>query len=322
VRLAEGHYRGNGAGRLSAPDSTSEDGRVPRTWVSGPDRMQLFPTLLVLIAAWLPAHQSRNPDQQPRYQPDWPCVGRPDPSYVHVAEATGGQVFLFHPSELGQSAALAIGNDDAETLFRVVASLDDGIHEYNIPVDATVETVRFSVSLQCLQIVEIARPDGVLLQAADPAVEYDQFQAGRIVSVRQPAPGVWRVRVSGRGLFSLVVQGRSEVSLDAVEFVREAGLPGREGLLPTREPPRAGVPQILRVKVSGPVADVRARLVTSIFEDLQPLSLRALSQDVDEQEWLADITLRPGAFRVVVTGRDERGYLVQRVHAPLLEATR
>jgi von Willebrand factor A domain-containing protein 7 len=284
--------------------------------------MHILPTLLVLIAAWLPAHQARNPDQQPRYQPDWPCVGRPDPSYVRVAEATGGQLFLFHPSELGQSAALAIGNDYAETLFRVVAFLDDGIHEYAVPVDTTIETVRFSVSLQCLQIVEIARPDGVLLQAADPAVQYDQFQAGRIVSVRQPEPGVWRVRASGRGLFSLVVQGRSEVSLDAVEFVCEVGLPGHEGLLPTHEPPRAGVPQMLRITVSGPVADVRARLVTSIFEDLQPLSLRALSQDDDEQELLAVVTPRPGMFRVVVTGRDERGYVVQRVHAPLFEAAR
>jgi hypothetical protein len=286
------------------------------------NRMQLFPTLFILIAAGLAAHQARNQEQQPRYQPDWPCVGTPDPSYVHVAEATGGQVFLFHPSELGQSAALAIGNNDAETLFRVVGSLKDGIHEYAIPVDATVETVRFSVSLQCLQIAEIARPDGVLLQAADPAVEYEQFQAGRIVSVRQPAPGIWRVRVSGRGLFSLVVQGRSEVSLDAVEFVREAGRPGHEGLLPTHEPPKAGVPQMLRIAVSGPVADVRARLVTSIFEDLQSLSLRVVSQDDDDQEWLAVVTPRPGAFRVVVSGRDERGYVVQRVHAPLLEAVR
>jgi hypothetical protein len=284
--------------------------------------VHLLATVLVLIAASVPAHQARNQDQQPRYQPDWPCVGRPDPSYIRIAEATGGQVFLFHPSELGQSAALAIGNNDAETLFRVVGSLKDGIHEYAIPVDATVETIRFSVSLQCLQIAEIARPDGVLLQAADPAVEYDQFQAGRIVSVRQPAPGIWRVRVSGRGLFSLVVQGRSEVSLDAVEFVREAGRPGHEGLLPSHEPPKAGVPQMLRIAVSGPVADVRARLVTSMFAELQPLSLRGVSQDDDQQEWVAVVTPPPGAFRVVVTGRDERGSVVQRVHAPLLESAR
>jgi len=210
--------------------------------------------------------------------------------------------------------------DFGDTLVREVMTPRPDI--IAIPVDATVETVRFSVSLQCLQIAEIARPDGVLLQAADPAVEYEQFQAGRIVSVRQPAPGIWRVRVSGRGLFSLVVQGRSEVSLDAVEFVREAGRPGHEGLLPTHEPPKAGVPQMLRIAVSGPVADVRARLVTSIFEDLQPLSLRVVSQDDDDQEWLAVVTPRPGAFRVVVSGRDERGYVVQRVHAPLLEAVR
>ena len=231
--------------------------------------MKLSQTLLALLVASAPTlgHQQRGAEQQPRYQPDWPCVGRPDPTYVRVAEATGGQVFLFHPSELGQSAALAIGNHDEETLFRVVASLEDGMYGYTVPVDATIETLHFSVSLQCLQLVEIARPDGVLLQAADPAVEYHQFQAGRMGSVRQPPPGPWRVRVSGRGFFSLVVQGRSEMSLDAVEFVREAGRAGHEGLSPTHEPPRAGVPQLLRIAVSARVTDVRARLVTSAFEE-------------------------------------------------------
>jgi von Willebrand factor A domain-containing protein 7 len=285
------------------------------------DGMTLLAVLLVLVAESLPApaHLQRSADQQPGYQPDWPCVGRPDPAYVRIAEATGGQVFLFHPSELGGSAALVLGTRDDETLFRAVATLDDAIHEYTIPVDATVESVRFSVSLQCLQIAEIARPDGSLVQAADPSVEYHQFQAGRIVSVGQPATGAWHVRVSGRGLFFLVVQGRSGVSLNSVEVVREGGRPGQEGLFPTHQPPKAGVPQVLRIVISGRVADVRARLVTSAFRDLQPLTLRLASSDDDSQEFLAEFTPPRTPFRVVVSGAGDRGVRLQRVHPPLVE---
>jgi hypothetical protein len=84
-------------------------------------------------------------------------------------EATGGQVFLFDHSEVGQSAALVLaeqGHD--ETIFRVSGSLEDGTHEFSFPIDSTVESAFISVSLQCLQVVEIATPTGALLRDSDP----------------------------------------------------------------------------------------------------------------------------------------------------------
>ena len=284
---------------------------------------RLLPALLGLVTLALPAraYQARGQDQQPSDQPDWPCVGRPDPSYVRVAEATGGQVFLFHPSELGGAGALVLGAKEEETLFRAAASLDDGMHEFTIPVDGTVESMRVSVSLQCLQIAEIARPDGSLVQAADPSVEYHQFQAGLIVVAQRPAPGAWRVRVSGRGLFFLVVQGRSGVSLESVEFVRLAGGPGHEGFFPTGRPPEAGVPQTLHISLSRPLTGVRARLVTAAFRELQPLALRPDASTDEAQEFVAEFTPPRGAFRVVVSGADEGGLPLQRVYPRLFETT-
>ena len=44
-------------------------------------------------------------DQQPGSRPGWPCNGRPDPSYFRIAEGSGGQFFLFHPSEVADSGA-------------------------------------------------------------------------------------------------------------------------------------------------------------------------------------------------------------------------
>ena len=182
--------------------------------------------------------------------------------------------------------------------------------------------MRVSVSLQCLQIAKIARPDGSLVQAADPSVEDHQFQAGRIVTVQQPAAGAWHVRVSGRGLFFLVVQGRSAVSLHSVELVDESGRPGNERLSPAGQPPKAGVPGMLRITVSGRLADVRARLVTAAFDDLLQLTVRLAESTDDSQVFLAEFSAPRSPFRLVVSGADDRGLPLQRVHPPLLEATR
>jgi hypothetical protein len=261
-------------------------------------------------------------DQQPRSQPGWPCVGTPDPSYVRVAEATGGQLFLFDKSEIGRSAILPIaaGRYD-ETVFRAAGSLVEGRHEFSFPIDSAVEGVMVSVSLQCLQSVDIVTPSGELLQNTG-AGEFHAFRAGRIVTLPQPEPGGWHVRVAGRGMFFLVVQAKSELSLDRVEFVRDGGRPGHEGLFPTHEPPRAAVPQWLAIGVSGNVSDVRARLVTSAFEAITALPLRQSSPGAVDHEFVAQVTPPATAFRIVVSGVDALGLPFQRVHAPLFETTR
>jgi hypothetical protein len=261
-------------------------------------------------------------NQQPRSLQGWPCVGTPDPSYFRVAEASGGQVFLFDKSEIGSSAILAIAaRRHEETLFRSAGSLVEGRHEFSFPVDSTIESMMVSVSLQCLQSVDVITPSGQVLQQT-AASEFHAFRAGRIVTLAQPEPGAWRVRVAGRGMFFLVVQAKSELSLDRVEFVREGGRPGHEGLFPTHEPPRAAGPQWLAIGLSGQVSSVTARLVTSPFEQIATLRLpESSSAPAGEQEFVAQVTPPAIAFRVVVSGVDAIGLPFQRVHAPMFEPT-
>ena len=128
-------------------------------------------------------------DQQPGSRPGWPCAGRPDPSYFRIAEGSGGQFFLFHPSEVGDSGALmAAAMSHGATVLRAGGQLAAGLHDFAVPVDR-VDSLLFSLSVQCLQVAEIVRPSGAVLQAADPGVEYHQYEAGRIVTVLRPEPG-------------------------------------------------------------------------------------------------------------------------------------
>ena len=272
--------------------------------------------LFIAIATTLVAQ-----DQQPRSRPGWPCVGKPDPSYFTVAEGSGGQVFLFDPSEVSESSALMIGAmKHEETVYRAAGTLAEGVHEFSIPVDSAIESAMFSVSLQCLQVVEIVRPSGDELRANDPGVEYHQFQAGRIVTLPKPTPGAWTVRVAGKGMFFLVLQAKSELTLDRVAFVEPGGRPGHEGLFPIKGAPRRGVAQKMEVEMSGAFRNPRFRFVSSAAELIQELPLEAQEDSGGEHAFLGDVTPRARQFRLAVSGEDGRGFPFQRVHAPLFTA--
>jgi len=282
--------------------------------------MRLFHTTIVLVVVSISSILVAQ-DQQPRSRPGWPCVGKPDPSYFTVAEGSGGQVFLFDPSEVGESSALMIGvMKHEETVYRAAGTLAEGVHEFSIPVDSAIESAMFSVSLQCLQVVEIVRPSGDELRANDPGVEYHQFQAGRIVTLPNPTPGAWTVRVAGKGMFFLVLQAKSELTLDRVAFVEPGGRPGHEGLFPIKGAPRRGVAQKLEVEMSGAFRNPRFRFVSSAAELIQELPLEAQEDSSGEHAFLGDVTPRAGQFRLAVSGEDGRGFPFQRVHAPLFTA--
>jgi hypothetical protein len=282
--------------------------------------MRLVQTTIVLVVVSISPIVVAQ-DQQPRSRPGWPCVGKPDPSYFTVAEGSGGQVFLFDPSEVGESSALMIGAmKHEETVYRAAGTLAEGVHEFSIPVDSAIESAMFSISLQCLQVVEIVRPSGDELRANDPGVEYHQFQAGRIVTLPKPTPGAWTVRVAGKGMFFLVLQAKSELTLDRVAFVEPGGRPGHEGLFPIKGAPRRGVAQKMEVEMSGAFRNPRFRFVSSAAELIQELPLEAQEDSGGEHAFLGDVTPRAGQFRLAVSGEDGRGFPFQRVHAPLFTA--
>lgn len=275
--------------------------------------------MLAAVLAILAALPSTTPQQQPRERPGWPCVGRPDPAYVHTAEATGGQVFLFDKSEIGESAALMIASSrHTETIFRVSGGLTEGVHEFVVPVDSTVESLMISVSLQCLQVADVTTPAGAGLRSTDAGVDYHQFEAGRIVTVASPSPGAWKVTVSGRGVFFLVVQAKTDLTLDRAEFVAPGGRPGHEGLFPVKGPLPAGSARLLEVGLHGAARDVTFRFVSSQGEMLQDLTLAPQEAgSAEERSYVGEVTPRAPEYRLQVSGVDAKGFPFTRMHAPL-----
>jgi hypothetical protein len=263
--------------------------------------LRLSIVLSVAAAVLLP---SAIVGQQRTSDAGWPCKGTVDPAYVRSAEATGGVVLLLKPSELAGAAAEMRNSDrHDEVVFRAGGKLADGEYQLDVPVDSTIESTYFFVSVQCLRSVTLIRPTGDQLQTEEPGVESHRFEAVRLFTVPQPAPGLWQVRIAGRGFFSIVVKAATEVSLSDVTF--SAGFPIK------RQSQRLGV------RMDGAVSDVAFHFVSSSGATIAPLPLQLEVEDDQSRTYAGEVTPPAGDFRVAMTGVDVRGFRLQRVDARL-----
>jgi len=131
----------------------------------------------------------------------FPCGARLDPSYFQVTEGSGGHLLLLAPGEIADAGALLAEFDKhRQTIFRLAGTINPGVHEFRVPIDSSVESVLFSISIQCLQTADVARPSGAPLAGGEGVIDFANFRAERMVITARPEPGIWTIRVAGSGL--------------------------------------------------------------------------------------------------------------------------
>lgn len=267
---------------------------------------------LAVVAVLVVSLRAGAQPQTPRTRAGWPCGARLDLSYFQIAEGTGGHLLLLAPAEIADSATLLAGlGDHPQTISRTAGAIQSGLQEFVVPVDSSVDTVLFSMAVQCLQTAEVVRPSGAPA-IGDDVTDLSNFRAQRMVIVRQPQPGNWKVRIAGSGIGAIVVQARSAIGIVQVDFARDPG--GSFGAVPI-----AGVENVVRIRMDGDPADVRAQLVDGALQRVADLGLDAGDAG---GTFIARITPGAAPFRVQVTGRDREGRTVQRLSAPLLTPRR
>jgi hypothetical protein len=263
-----------------------------------------------LAALTIAAAVLLSPQQQRSTSANWPCGARIDPSYFHLAEATGGQLLLLAPSEIASSADLSIANTrHPETIFRLAGTINPGVHEFRVPIDGSVEIAMFSISVQCLQTAEVVRPSGAPASGTG-VVDLSNFVATRMVTVEKPEAGTWTVRASGSGVAGVAVKARSEIHITSVEFAPR-------GSTAFTNVPSTGVENTVRIRVRGRLGHLEGALIDAAAKPIGPLPLESAGDDGVYRSRFA-----PGAdgFRVMITGTADDGSPVQRVYAPLLTA--
>ena len=242
---------------------------------------------------------------------DWPCGARVDTSYFQIAEGSGGHLLLLAPEEISDSATLltAFGSHQ-QTIFRLAGSLTPGSHEFHVPVDSSVESLLFSVSVQCLQVADVVRPSGAPA-SGDDVTDLSNFRAERMVIVKRPETGIWTVLVSGSGVSGIVVQARSQIGIAQVQFATSQN--GAFTAVPS-----TGVENLVRIRISGRATEIHGSLVNGGFRTVAQLPLEA----ADDGSYVSRFTPGQEGFRVVIAGKDSEGVPFQRVHAPLITPMR
>jgi von Willebrand factor A domain-containing protein 7 len=264
-----------------------------------------------LLAGLVVPARAQDQDQLAKRQPGWPCVGTVDPTYVRSAEATGGKVLLLKPTEVAGSAVHMIASDrHPATIFTAGGQHPDGTYDFEIPIDSTVESAYFFLSFQCLRAVSVIRPSGEELRTDAADVEYHPFQAVRLFTVQAPGPGLWKVKISGRGLLTLAVHAKTDLRLTSVAFM-EDGVPVKGG-------PTPGRPQRLEAGISGAASDAAFQFVSRVGATIQSIELQLEKESDSHRTYGGEVTPPGTAFRLAVTGTDAQGLRYQRVHKHLL----
>ena len=222
---------------------------------------------------------------------------------------------LFTPTEVsGVADDMSASRDYRETVVRAGGQLDDGVHDFEIPLDSTIESAYFFISLQCLQFVTIVQPSGDELQVDAPEVDYHAFDAIRLFTIKAPSPGTWRVRMAGRGFFSVIVGAKTDLALTGVSLVQNGVT--IHGLAPLGKLVR------LEAAMSGEPRQVGFHFISMRAGVLRTVELGLEQESATHRTYAAEVTLPRTEFRVLMTGVDAKGFPFQRVTRQLFVADR
>jgi hypothetical protein len=217
---------------------------------------------------------------------------------------------LFASGEVaGAAAEMRASDRHGEIVFRASAMLAEGVYDFDIPLDSTIESAYVFASMQCLQAVHLMEPSGQELRTDAAGVEHHAFDAIRLFVVPVPAPGTWRVRIAGGGFLSLVVKAATNLKLTTLRFAT--------GSFPvTRQPQR------LEVRMSGEASEIAFAAVSSAGAPIRRLTLNPELDADGRLAYVGEVVPPKADFRVAMTGTDAKGFRFQRVENNLILAAR
>jgi hypothetical protein len=252
------------------------------------------------------------------------ACGPADPAYIHTANETGGIPMFLQRSEAAKSFHLMREStrSNVSTVIWATGNLDPKSQTIEIPVDSVTQriTFAFSVDTKGGKLV-LQQPSGGQITEATASTEITELNCGRIVTIVSPEPGTWRADLAGSGKFWLEAQAQSDIFLISVQFVKQGGRPGHEGMFRIPGQPVSGQPATLEASLSGKaVSSSEFHLVSERGEAILELKMHAVNSDRDFLEMMGTQELPSVPFRVAVRGRDIHGKTYQRFFASLFHA--
>lgn len=269
--------------------------------------------LVLLVAVSLDAQ--RDP-QQPRPQTkDAQGLLKVNRLYYDLSASTGGDFYFWAPGEFAAVAPIDIPSGEEEVLL-AYGTLAGATTTFEIPVESGARKLTIFCGIQRKDLAVVVRPDDRPARHGEPGVKIQSFQHMAIATIASPAPGTWKLELSGAGLYSISAKlnaGTDAPSLDSFEFVERKGRPGHEGLFPIERLPKKGETLLAQGDLSGTISKVSFSFVAG---DGTPIGRCPLA--LQEGEWLGSCIVPDRPFRVAVSGLDAGGKPFRRITSGLI----
>lgn len=272
--------------------------------------------LLVLCAAVAADAQE---DQTPRpTTKDSRGLLKINRDFYELAASTGGDFYFWAPGEFAASQ-LQVPIQHEEVLL-AYGSLD-AKRVFEIPVESGVRTLTVFAGIQRKDLAVLVRPDGLVVQTGDRGAAVQSFQHMFIATVDAPPPGIWKLELTGAGIFSVTAHvrpGDEGPQLVDFDFVEKRGRPGHEGMFPLKRSVRAAESLPCELAFSGTVQKLQLEFVAKDGATIG----RAAVERSDDEHYAARCTVPKEPFRVAVSGVDAAGRAFRRVERGLRSTDR
>src|SRR5260370_36760286 len=124
------------------------------------------------------------------------------PAFIAEAQETGGQLFFLARDQAGLTFSLIqpqLKGNLVPVLSTSGALASGGSATVAVPVDSTVESVTFSVSIDAKGAINVLRPPGTTVSPGDSAATITELSSGRVVTRAPPRTGNWQRPIGGAG---------------------------------------------------------------------------------------------------------------------------
>ena len=246
--------------------------------------------LLVLCAAVAAGQEDQTPRPTTKDSRGLLKINR---DFYELAASTGGDFYFWAPGEFAASQ-LQIPIQHEEVLLSY-GSLD-AKRVFEIPVESGVRTLTVFTGIQRKDLAVLVKPDGLVVHAGDRGAALQSFQHMFIATVDAPAPGIWKLELTGAGTFSVSAHVR----------------PGDDG------PQLIGFELPCEVEVSGTLQKLQLEFVAKDGATIG----RAAVERSDDEHYTGRCTAPKEPFRVAVSGVDSVGRAFRRVERGLRSTDR
>jgi hypothetical protein len=206
------------------------------------------------------------------------------------------------------SDGVAQEDPNAQYLLLQAGELQTGEREIEAPVEVNVFRLQFNLQADRGVQWTIITPAGRPLRLSDPNVSVNEAGDRRTIALWDPRPGLWKVRLSGAGRFTLSATAQGELYICCIQLWGRNGVFGMERYQPAR-----GAKQQAQVYASGfNIETIQFDLINELGAPLAPLKFRQ-SDFSNPYNFTLLLEAPDQPFRIVARGRDLNGKRYQRV---------